>query len=162
MFTGKQARALFGTRFGKKLPATKKRKVSYLTPDPMPSIGHPGRLPVLIPVRTVSEANTHEHWRRRNDRASQQRSITAAMLTTVTERPALPCTLRLTRLTSATKLMDSDNAIGSMKHVRDSVAEWLGVDDGPSGPVTWDYGPQERAKYYAVRVEVVTAAKESA
>ena len=141
------------SRAGKKARANQKRKVrrSYVSFGQLDQLGDPTAFPVLVPVRTVSEANAHEHWRARKQRASEQHSIVASALRTV-ERPALPCTIRLTRIGPGR--MDSDNAVGALKHVRDAIAQWLGVDDGPGGPVTWDYGTQERGDF-AVRVEVI-------
>lgn len=40
---------------------------------------------------------------------------------------------------------DSDNCVASLKHARDSVARYLGCDDGPAGP-TWVYEPWTRGK----------------
>ena len=36
-------------------------------------------------------------------------------------------------------LPDSDNLAGCLKTARDTVAKFLGVDDSPSGPITWRY-----------------------
>ena len=138
---------------GKKARANQKRRArGYISYGQLDSMGSRTQLPALIPVRTVSEANAHEHWRARKDRASQQRSITTSTLLPIA-RPTLPCTIRLTRIGPG--VMDSDNAVGSLKHVRDAIAQWLEVDDGPSGPVRWEYGEQERGDF-AVRVEVIT------
>lgn len=37
------------------------------------------------------------------------------------------------------KLPDDDNVRAMCKPIRDAVAKWFGVDDGPSGPLTWEY-----------------------
>jgi hypothetical protein len=53
--------------------------------------------------------------------------------------------------------LDSDNLAGSAKAVRDAVARWLGVDDGPRAPVEWRYAqerPAKGAKRYAVRITI--------
>jgi hypothetical protein len=36
--------------------------------------------------------------------------------------------------------MDSDNVVGSAKHVRDTIAKLLGVDDGDESKIRFDYG----------------------
>lgn len=46
------------------------------------------------------------------------------------ERPELPLVITMVRC--APRLLDSDNAVGALKAVRDEVAKWLGVDDGDS------------------------------
>jgi hypothetical protein len=108
----------------------------------------------IVPVRTVSEANRRDHWAKKAKRAKEQRLFTGVHLRLWCDKPALPCTIRLTRISS--RDLDTDNLAGSQKHVRDAIAEWLGVDDGPRGPVTWEYA-QERGKGWGVRVEVRAA-----
>ena len=109
---------------------------------------------VLVPVRTVSEANSHEHWRYRQKRAKDQHWHVRVALVAGNapwnwdERR--PFHIHLTRL--ATRKLDTDNLAGSLKHVRDAVAKFLGVDDGDEQKVTWSVG-QEKAKGYSVRVE---------
>lgn len=52
-------------------------------------------------------------------------------------------------------LLDSDNLAGSLKAVRDQVAAWLAVDDGPSGPVTWAYDQRKtKAPLQSVEIEL--------
>lgn len=109
---------------------------------------------VTVPVKTVSELNRHEHWRIRAKRArSQHLAVQTCLLSRgwpemVTVVP--PLHVHLTRL-SARKL-DTDNLAGALKHCRDAVAKFLGVDDGDEAAVSWSVG-QERQKGYAVRVE---------
>jgi hypothetical protein len=65
--------------------------------------------------------------------------------------PAVPCTVLLTRV-GPTNGLDDDNLRGSLKGVRDELADWLGVDDR-SPLVTWVYA-QNRAKHWGVEVSV--------
>lgn len=105
-----------------------------------------------VPVRAVAEVNAREHWRARQKRAKEHRRATmlhacaASMV-----RPQLPVVVTLTRL--APRRMDSDNAVGACKHVRDGVADWLGVNDGDPR-IEWVYG-QEASRTYGVRVSVL-------
>ena len=46
---------------------------------------------------------------------------------------------RLTVQLSRGKLTDDDNVPAMCKPIRDAIAKWFGVDDGPSGPLTWEY-----------------------
>jgi len=62
--------------------------------------------------------------------------------------------ITLTRLTTYPPRMDSDNLAGSMKAVRDGIADALGIDDGDER-LTWKYD-QQRASEPGVRVEIVT------
>lgn len=96
-------------------------------------------LAVSLPLVTVSEANAHAHWRQRAGRAKAQRAAVGLVL--ASSKASLrrwlagrDLVVRLVRV--APRLLDSDNAAGSTKHVRDSVAEVLGVDDR-SPRVVW-------------------------
>lgn len=50
-------------------------------------------------------------------------------------------------------LLDDDNLATSAKHVRDGIAQALGVDDGDTSKVTWRYG-QRLGRQYRVQVEM--------
>jgi len=108
------------------------------------------RVEVLVPVRTVSEANVRQHWRHRKRRASEHRLVTAALLRAQRARPELPVVVTLTRI--GPKKIDSDNCWGALKHVRDGVADVYGVDDG-DGRYAWRC-EQEVFREYGVRVEI--------
>jgi hypothetical protein len=104
-----------------------------------------------IPVQTVSEANTRQHWAVRANRVKQHRN--AARLMMDTHRPERlweSLRIKLTRISP--RLIDSDNAVGSMKAVRDGIADALGISDADPR-VTWEYG-QEKGKPPAVRVDI--------
>ena len=106
--------------------------------DPFP-VGEPatevrtGGVNLPIPgLRTVSEANSHEHWRKRYARSYQQKNlVTLALRGTVAAMmaPLAPLVVTLTRIAPSNGL-DSDNMVGSQKHVRDAIAKVLGIDDG--------------------------------
>ena len=87
--------------------------------------------PLGIPlpgVVTMSEANTHDHHFARASRASSHREITTLVLRTrLKVRPRFPVVVTMTRVSKA--LCDSDNLAGCFKHVRDAIADLLGVND---------------------------------
>jgi len=103
-------------------------------------------------LRLVSEANAHEHWRHRAKRAEAQRAATLLLARTALARgrPQLPLVVTITRLGPGK--LDSDNLTGSAKHVRDGVAQALGIDDGDDR-VTWVVG-WRKAKGYGVEVTI--------
>jgi hypothetical protein len=105
---------------------------------------------VVVPIRAVSEANSHTHWRLRQQRAKQQRKAAWAYLIAEGKAPPLPVTVTLTRL--APRELDDDNLHGALKHFRDGVADWFGVDDGDKR-YTWVVR-QEKSKTYGVRISV--------
>jgi hypothetical protein len=99
-------------------------------------------LTVTIPLQTVSETNTHTHWRARQRRAKLQRETVEAYLweALALEGHAwpgdVPLTVRLTRVSP--RLLDDDNLQGSQKAIRDGVADFLGIDDRDPR-VRWRY-----------------------
>lgn len=102
---------------------------------------------VTLPLRLVSGANVREHWAVRAKRAKAHR--TACLLVPSCD---VPCVVTLTRF--GPRELDSDNLAISAKHVRDGIADRLGVNDNDPR-VVWLYA-QERAKEYGVRVEIAS------
>jgi hypothetical protein len=145
-----------------KVPApakTGKRKqsaVSFIAPAFACDLADVGSgVIVELPIRLVSEANAHEHWRVKAKRVKEQRAAVLRWLTAHLAGSTLQTPLEVTITRIAPRAMDSDNAVGSAKHCRDAVAEWLGRKDGPSDPITWDVKQESRgARVYGVRIEV--------
>lgn len=109
-------------------------------------------------VRLVSEANAHEHFRARQARAKSQRGQ-AYTLACHAIGPELvewldgPLVVTIVRI--APTRLDSDNLVGSAKHVRDGVADALGIDDRDLR-VTW-HVEQRRGGVRVYGVEVTIA-----
>lgn len=112
-----------------------------------------GPLSVLLEgLRLVSENNAHEHWRERQKRAKRQRWYAAFKLRDVSAY--LPCRVRITRI--APRELDDDNLHGACKHVRDGVADALGLKSDRDPRVSWEVAQERGGKgVYAVRVEVI-------
>ena len=108
-----------------------------------------------IPMRLMSEANTHQHWRKKYERNKRQQK--AIQLVWLSKRPSitLPCKVTLTRL--GPRLLDFDNMVYAFKATRDKVSELLipgkaaGQADGDER-ITWDY-KQEKG-LYGIRIEI--------
>lgn len=104
-----------------------------------------------IPMQTVSEMNSRDHWRARNQRrVAQRKEIYYEWRMNVRRRPSLPCTVRLTRL--GPQLLDTDNLAASFKFCRDVIAELIGVDDG-SDQIKFVYD-QMQSVMYGIVIEV--------
>lgn len=105
-----------------------------------------------IPIKTVSLANTREHWAVKAKRAKGQRAV--ARLATLSALHGLKATvdLRISLTRLGKRKMDRDNMIGGLKHVIDGIADALGIDDG-SDSLSWEYA-QEVGKVYGVRVVI--------
>lgn len=99
-----------------------------------------------IPIKLASLANLREHHMVRARRAKAQRQAACLMM----KPHPVPCVITITRV--GPRPLDSDNLAISAKHVRDGIADRLGVDDG-SPLLTWTYA-QRKAKEYGVEIEV--------
>lgn len=110
---------------------------------------------VSIPLKTVSEANSHAHWRKRSSRVSGQHLVVLAYLRGH-RPPPLPAVVILTRC--APRELDTDNLATSLKHVRDAVAKWIEVDDRDPR-VTWHVA-QAKARTGAEAVLVCARARD--
>jgi len=113
-------------------------------------------------ARTVSEANSHTHWRERQRRAKAQRGAAACYMWIFapelrdhfTRNPETAQPLRVTLTRIAPRALDSDNLAGSQKHVRDGIADGLGIDDRDPR-VEWAYAQRRGAsREYAVEVRI--------
>jgi hypothetical protein len=127
---------------------------TFPAPARRPPEAQANPLAVVVPVRTVSEANAHQQFRHRQKRARGQRSIVAMYLRPMRRMlPELPVVITLTRL--APRELDWDNAVSSMKAVIDQIAAEYGVDDRDPR-YTWRVR-QEKSKSIGVRIEIVPA-----
>lgn len=111
-------------------------------------------LPVrfVVPIRTSTGLNAREHWAVRKKRVSAERAATRLLWRAARQRPVLPVDIQLVRIAPGTRPMDDDNLPGSMKAIRDELAELLGVDDGNRAVIRFTYA-QERGPW-GVRVTV--------
>jgi hypothetical protein len=94
-----------------------------------------GAVQVTIMGLVVVSPNTSlwEHWTKKNTRSKRQGAIVLKALAPCVQ-PALPLTVTMTRVSP--RELDDDNLCGAFKKVRDSIAEWLGVDDRDKR-ITW-------------------------
>jgi hypothetical protein len=102
---------------------------------------------LFIPVQMVSEMNARENRWKRSGRIKEQKRVTRLVLDAWSLRPPKPpLVVCITRLIGCKgRAMDSDNIVSSGKHIRDAVAEWLGVDDRHDSIVRYEVD-QVRAK----------------
>lgn len=109
-------------------------------------------------LKLVSEANAHEFWRARQKRAKSQRETGLLHMKAAMGRRSWdgsPLVVTITRI--APRELDSDNAVGSAKHLRDSIADALGVDDRDKR-ITWVIEQRKGGvREYAAEVRVELA-----
>lgn len=93
-------------------------------------------LTLLVEVDTRPEANDHSHWRGRSTRSRIANEVVFDALVLLSARPDVQrgLVVRMTRISPGH--VDDDNAVTALKHVRDAIARWLGIDDR-SPLVTW-------------------------
>lgn len=123
----------------------------------------------ILPIKTVSEANSSEHWSKKAKRHKRQQFLVRYMFNKETEKIRLPCTVTLTRLSPRT--LDTDNLQTSMKYIRDEISELLipekagayitrkgtvkrkkgHADNDPR--ISWCYA-QEKWKVLAVKIQI--------
>jgi len=112
----------------------------------------PGGYLVWIPGLTLtSELNARETWAQRHRRSSVQHRAVANALERV-PRLTPPCRVVITRC--AQRALDTDNATGAAKYVRDAVALWLNIDDADPR-VEWIVRQEPPAQGVGVRLEIV-------
>ncbi len=99
-------------------------------------------------------ANIRWHWARRARIAREQRRTTHCLVAAALNGGLTP-PLRITLTRRAPGRLDDDNLAGALKHIRDGVADALGIDDGDRRLV-WRC-LQEHCREYAVRIEIEAA-----
>lgn len=111
---------------------------------------------VEFPIRTVNEANSHQHWRPRQRRAKMQRHAARAYVTAalVGTSVALPITVTVTRYAPSSGLDEHDGLPPSVKHIVDGIADVFGLAD-KDPRFTWRYAQQRGP--YAVRIHIEAA-----
>src|SRR4051812_28918892 len=115
----------------------------------MPIVG-PGAIVVMLPLRTVSEANHSGKLREKMKRKREQRMVARGLLLAHKSKLRLPARVRLVRIAPGAGLDPGDNLPMSLKAVRDGVADMFDVDDRDPR-YDWQYG-QERGRGYWVLV----------
>ena len=106
-------------------------------------------------LRLTNGANAREHWATKARRAKRERGlILRALLASGVRVPRGPWRVEITRV--APRRMDSDGATIAAKHLRDGVADWLGIDDGADAVTFVVDQCKGEPREYAVRVVIAT------
>jgi hypothetical protein len=114
----------------------------------------------FVPVQTRNPLNNRQHWRTVQKRAKSEKHVAAVVISAVSRAAfQLPVVVKMTRYSTG-RLDSHDGLRAACKHIADTVAEWLGVDDGDASRITFQYA-QEKCKrgQYGVRVEVFPCAR---
>lgn len=109
-----------------------------------------------VPMRLMSEANTHQHWRKKYERNKRQQK--AVQLVWLSQKPNVKPPCKVTLIRSGPRLLDSDNVVYSFKNVRDCIGSLIlpdlapGQADGHGTGIEWSYS-QEKG-LYGIRIEI--------
>jgi hypothetical protein len=112
------------------------------------------KLKLFLPIITVSEANTSQHWTKKRKRiCAQKTEIFYALFNVKIEKP---CTISLIRCGG--RKLDDDNLVSSFKYIRDAIAENINpglaigrADDDPL--IKWEYEQVNKGKK-GIKIEV--------
>lgn len=107
---------------------------------------------IELPLRLGRGMNIREHYYTRAKRVRAEREAVgwAILQRADRTRPVPPLVVTMTRIAPSSGL-DDDNLTGSLKGVRDAVAEWLGIDDGKSSV---RYACNQERGPWGVRIEI--------
>lgn len=111
------------------------------------------RYMLALPIVVYSEANQRGNWRigwARNKRNAEKFNLYLVGICQPIRRRGVPSVVEFRRV--ASRLLDSDNLAGAFKKLRDTLAAWFGVDDGPDGPIDWRYS-QRKGRERGIEVE---------
>lgn len=127
-----------------------------------------------IPIKTVSEVNSSEHWSKKSARHRMQQFFIRAAFNKESQDIPFPCIVKMTRL--GPRFLDDDNLRSAFKWIRDEISEclipekrsfYIGTNGKPrrikgqadSDPrITWEYD-QEKNSIQGIRIEIKPASR---
>lgn len=121
---------------------------------------------VFLPIYARSESNFRDNRYSKSKRVKEQRGIACMVIRHSVDavrkfrmaNPEEHVTVTLTRIRPSRRIaLDDDNLRGSLKAVRDGVADALGIQDNDPH-FTWHY-LQATGEDYAVRVQISATEK---
>jgi hypothetical protein len=122
-----------------------------------------------LPIKTVSEMNSNEHWRTKSNRHRNQQRLINLLLCSELQKVTLPCTIKFVRL--AIREIDEDNLPPCFKYIKDQICAELFPDKVVSYTtklgqrnknkgftdndkrIKWEYA-QEKSRLLGIRIEV--------
>ena len=109
-----------------------------------------------IPMRLMSEANTHQHWRKKHARNKKQANTIKLVWASKRPNVELPCRVCFTR--NGPRTLDSDNLAYAFKQIRDTCGALInpglapGQADEDGRGIEWCY-KQEKG-LYGITIEI--------
>ena len=115
-----------------------------------------GKIEIILPIRTLSEANNFDHWSKKNSRKKKQKWwVEFAFTKPETKLIKLPCEITMIRFASRF-LDEEDNLRVALKPLKDYIAAEIMQDFCPgradgSKQLKWHYD-QVKSKQYYVKI----------
>lgn len=111
-----------------------------------------------IPIKTVSEANKHEHWTKAHKRHKMQKNAIYAILSGKLSSIKIPCKIKLIRI-APRKLDADDNLPMSFKFIKDYICSIIrpGLKPGRADDkgFIFEYDQKKgESKEYAIEIEI--------
>lgn len=105
-------------------------------------------------ISGLNKSARFQHWGKQANVTKKQRTYSAVVSSNhIVASGIETCKKYKIKLTRYGKrILDDDNLSGGFKHVRDGIADALGVDDG-SGDIKFEYF-QEKSNEYKVKIEI--------
>jgi hypothetical protein len=83
-------------------------------------------------------SNQRKHWfNSHKDQRILKQYTRASLYFNKADKLSLPLAVEFTRY--SIRELDDDNLPSCFKYIRDSIAEFFGVDDSPGSPISWRY-----------------------
>lgn len=110
-----------------------------------------------LPIKTVSEANSFEHWTKKHKRHKAQKMLVSIAMRSESKEIDLPCHIKLTRL--APRILDKDDNLPmAFKFIKDQISDELipgkaagRADDDPR--LSWSFD-QQKSKDKSIKIEI--------
>ena len=114
-----------------------------------------------LPIRTVSEANSSEHWTAKHKRHKKQKFIVRAYLNKIPRNTIkLPVAIRLTRI-APRQLDRDDNLPMTFKYIKDYICDYIipGLQAGradDTDQISFSYSQEKgKPKEYSVIIRII-------
>lgn len=132
----------------------RKRKFTYLNAN---SEFSEGKASLVLPIKTVSEANSSEPWFKRHGRHKDQQKVIGIFLNPHRDKIRLPCKIMLTRF-APDELDTFDNLPMSFKYIVDGICAII-TGEMRAGKADSDKRisiscTQEKSSSYGIKIEI--------
>jgi hypothetical protein len=108
-----------------------------------------------INITGLNKSNRYQHWGKSSTIANRQRNLAAIVVANnrvLGKISSHSPRFIISFIRSGKRLLDNDNLIGGLKHIRDGVCDAIGINDG-SDKIEFRY-TQRKEPFYKLRIEI--------